>query len=235
MSLLHNFSAGTSSYTIVKETHLDSQSVDNLTKCIPLIGRVEDEIQSREEAYITEFLDYKIVVPANATRASRKIPFQTGEMPFGPVGPFKFPPNTKPVSSIVWFHSNGMSDLLKPIKIVLSHCLNCTNDDDLKHLVFMKAGDDDFEIDLNGEKEFVFHELREGEKEEEPIFTSVDGSLTTQHCCWYCIFQNVDREEIENARYCLTEAVSRQATDGKYEIRFILHYYLLPCMKVGYE
>ena len=63
-----------------------------------------------------------------------------------------------------------------------------------------------------------------------------DGTLTTRDNCWYAICEQlyeVPREEIDRARYCLTQAVPKHMTEGKYEIRFILSYFLQSCMKVS--
>ena len=213
---------------IVEETPETSTCLE-----MPLFGHAKHNIESREVEYTISFLDYKLVIPPHATRGGKDIPFQTGEMPYGPVGPFKFPPNTKPVSSVVWFCSDQMSDLEKPIKIVLSHCLKSPNEDSLKNLAFVKACDK--VSTQNRDKEFKFHIVTDEERDEEPLFTANDGTLVTRHACFFCIVEEVAREDIDHASYCLTEAFSHRATGGVYEIRFILSYYLSPCLKVRHD
>lgn len=199
---------------------------------MPLLGYTEHTIENRKEEYSISFLDYKLVIPPRATPEGRNISFQTGETHYGPVGPFKFPDNTRPVSSVVWFCSDEMSELEKPIKFVLSHCYKCSGEDDLPKLAFAKASDEEVTVNQRGEKEFTFHIVTEEEKEEEPIFTAKDGTLVTRHTCFYCIVERISREDIDHASYCLTEAVSLQAYEGVHDIRFILSYYLHPCIKV---
>ena len=77
--------------------------------------------------------------------------------------------------------------------------------------------------------------VREEEREEKPSIASDDGALTTRHRCWYAICEDlhrVSKDQVGSACYCLVEVVPKQMTEEKYEIHFILTFFLESCMKV---
>ena len=72
---------------------------------------------------------YSLTVPkGDISESLGLISTQCGVMPYGPLGPFKYPDGIKPVSPIVWFCSISSVEFQKPFEITIPHCLDCNSE-----------------------------------------------------------------------------------------------------------
>jgi hypothetical protein len=82
------------------------------------------------------------VIPEGAIPVGDSITIDIGVALFGP---FQYPPNIRPVSSVFWVSVRGHQNyrFLKPLRVTIEHCLNLSGCDDAEivdvGLQFMKA------------------------------------------------------------------------------------------------
>ena len=180
-------------------------------------------ISRRGFKYHSKDDDFTLTVPDGAVPTGNSISIQVGVVPYGPVGPFKYPDGIRPVSPIVWLCSIPKFEFQKPLELSLPHCIDCSNEDDCRSLTFLKADHTANQISK------VFHfEKTDGKASFAP--NTSHGTLSTTHFCLYCVGE-VNREDTDKANYCLV--VARPLRMEKIsKVYFCLTYFLETCLKV---
>ncbi len=143
-------------------------------------------------------------------------------------GPFRFPQNSKLVSTILWICGKKRKQLnfLKPIKIDLPHIIDCSNPEQSKNLTFAKAAHDSSLSD----RPFVFNEISDS-----TYFGTRSGTLSTKHACFLCILHKVPSQVIKNANYCLIKVFPKGAAPDMFEMNFCVTYALKTCIEVRFS
>ena len=188
-----------------------------------LIRTSKLNFSSRGGKYHSEEDDFTLIVPEGAIPTGDSISIQIGVVPYGPVGPFKYPAGVRPVSPIVWLCSAPKPDFQKPIELSLPHCIDCNNEDDCRSLTFLKAG----HTANQGTRVFHF-ELTDGKASFVP--NASYGTLSTTHFCLYCVGEYT-REDTDKANYCLVVARPLRMEKNS-KVHFCLTYFLKTCLKV---
>ena len=195
----------------------------------PLLARIQQlEFNSDGGTYHSPDDGYSLTVPKGAIPENMGlVSIQCGVIPYGPLGPFKYPDGVNPVSPIVWFCSTPSVEFQKPVEIVIPHCLDCKGEEDTQSLAFFKANHD-YIISDSDQKMFNFKKA-EGTASF-PLSTS-NGTLHTKHFCLFCVGV-YSREVTAHAKFCLITAkpvhIQRIC-----RIHFCLTYFLPTCIKVN--
>ena len=94
------------------------------------------ECDCSSQQYTLDGHDVTIIIPEGAVAEGEKVCFRVDVAMYGP---FVFPKNTQLISPIVWLHSleEGCVKLIKPLQIVIPHCLaGLTKDGLLRRQVY---------------------------------------------------------------------------------------------------
>lgn len=171
---------------------------------------------------------YSLIIPPGAIPQGDSISIECGVVPYGPLGPFKYPSGWNPVSPIVWFCPVGKIQFQRPIEIKLPHCFDCKSSEECKALDFLKA---DHTLPKIGEIDAEVFQFRPvgGQK----CFTpdSYIGTLHTTHFCFYCIASQYSVQHTDHTNFCLITAKPLR-TDRTFQLHFCLAYFLDTCIKV---
>ena len=196
----------------------------------PLLTRTQQlEFNSDGGTYHSQDDGYSLTVPKGAIPENMgSVSVQCGVIPYGPLGPFKYPDGVKPVSPIVWFCSTPNVEFQKPVEIVIPHCLDCQSEEDTQSLAFFKANHDDYTASDSGQKMFSFRKA-EGTASF-PLSTS-SGTLCSKHFCFFCVGV-YSREDTAHANFCLITAKPVHI-QRKCRLHFCLTYFLATCLKVN--
>jgi len=198
-----------------------------LLKLESLLVRTQQlNFNSRGDKYHSEDDDFTLTVPEGALPTGDSISIQVGVVPYGPVGPFKYPDGARPVSPIVWLCSTPKFEFQKPLELSLPHCIDCNNEEDCRSLTFLKAG----HTANQGSKVFHF-EKTDGKASFAP--NASYGTLSMSHFCLYCVVEYT-REDTDRVNYCLV-VVRPLRMEKISKIYFCLTYFLKTCLKVKHS
>ena len=140
------------------------------------------------------------------------------------IAPVKFSSNAKPVSAIIWLCMNVQ--LVKPIELQVSHCVNVETKDHSKTLQFAKCL-------IHHSREDVSTKTMEViEGGDFPIGKSY-GIIKIDHFCYYCI-QSIEAVDIPKNLY---EVITMKETQPNIRINlWNIHVCIIPslptCFKV---
>ena len=188
---------------------------------------IQLECDSNGLEYTVEDHDITLRVPRGAVAKNQTIHFEIGVALYGP---FVFPPNTQPISPIVWLCiSEGAVVLQKPFRLIVPHVLIGLTRDKLQYhqIEFAKAVHRGHS-GIDGKHQFVSCNSK-------PLFASSGSKsyavLESTHCCYYCLLNRVTFESARDAGYCLVR-IERPVMPKKNEVYFTAVYCLNTCIKV---
>ena len=147
-------------------------------------------------------------------------------------GPFRFPPNKLPISSIVWLCLMEEIDLKKPFEIEMPHIHQGLAKEDIQHyhICFAKA-DHTGLLDSDGQKYYQFEEVEDANH---VLFQSNHGILHIKHCCYLCVIEKKNPQVVIDADFCLAKVILKYSSRP---LRHVIHFYVtfdLPtCRKVN--
>ena len=163
----------------------------------------------------------------------------TLEVAFAPFGPgvgsqFILPKGMIPVSPAVWLCFSPQKKFSNPATLKLPHCFEPENQEDTKHLQFLKAEHDDISRDKGGQIVVTFRPVDKSSTKF-PLDTHY-GILEDRHFCIYCLGAYGSEEEvIGKINYSLT--ILTPTTYPKVELSTkvycILHFDLDGCRQVN--
>lgn len=140
-------------------------------------------------------------------------------------GPFKFPINTTQVSTILWLCARTKKSLkfTKPIEVRLSHFIDCSEQDEVGNLAFVRATHDSSLSD----KPFVFSEVTDP-----TTFVNNKGSVFIKQCGFVSIVHKAPKMVLEKTNFFLVNTVPKQILESKFEMNFTVVYGLKTCIEV---
>ncbi len=172
--------------------------------------------------------DIKIVFPKGFI-SQQSITFNYRVLNHELFGSHSFPSNIRPVSIMLALDPQERVQFLKPIEITIPHYIGLENEDDCASLKFLTASSDIH----TGQQKLDFKEVSEDMRFS--LFTSRKkiqyATLYAHHCCHFCVGV-IFREDTNKALFCLTQATSKDFTNGSFEVDLCIHYNLRTCMKV---
>jgi len=133
-------SSASASTEVQQQTPEEKCTEKELLQSESLLIRTQQlNISNKEFKYHSKDDDFTLTVPKGAVPNGDSISIQVGVVPYGPVGPFKYPDGIRPVSPIVWLCSIPKIEFQKPLELSLPHCIDCSDEDDCRSLTFLKA------------------------------------------------------------------------------------------------
>lgn len=150
-------------------------------------------------------------------------------------GPFIFPTSMARVSPVVWICCKQPIIFKKNIAITLPHCLKdvsthtCSSGNDLE-LQFMNADHNLHPTSSKKHSTFSFTPLDCGSRS---VFQPYTGTLTTSHCCFFCITANKTSPSfLKNVECCLTR-IDPKPWCLETTVYFCVSYFLKACFQVN--
>ncbi len=196
---------------------------------LPLISKIERyRVSSDGGTFSLKSHDITLKVPNSAVKDEHTVMIEVGVLMHGP---FIFPPNTRPISPILWVCVRNKIFFQKSIDITLPHFVNILpHEAKLLGMKFMKASHHP-RILPDGTREYVFNNVG---NDSATSFTSKLGTLKTHHFCFLCISANDSRALYQRSCYCLTR-VDPIIRNQRQEIYFIVSYLLKTCLQVSIQ
>ena len=179
--------------------------------------------------YTIEDHDITLRVPAGAVAENQTIDFETGVTLYGP---FVFPPNTQPISPIIWLCALDVVQLQKPFRLLVPHVLVGLTKDRLQHhqVEFAKAIHNDYTAH-SGQIKYKFKSC-----ESKPLFASSGSKsyavVESTHFCYNCIVGKVTPKLARDAGYCLVRIERPSVSFKRDEVYFTAVYFLNTCINV---
>ena len=173
--------------------------------------------------------DITIKIPPGAIYSGVHVNIEVGVLLHGP---FVFPEGFKPISPILWVCASPKIKFQKPVEIIMPHVLSNLNEKECRFhgVTFLKAHHSDHISQQKGDKKrFQFKSITSKAK-----FSSSQGSLNTNHFCFYCIAAKESQEFYQRASYCITRIEPKPWPSSYPEttIFFCVSYFLSTCIKV---
>ena len=196
-----------------------------------LVREGELQVDCKGKEYASPDDGYAFSIPPGSIPEGKTITFKHGIVSDGPFGPFEFPTDVRPVSSILSLHATIEQPLLKPIEIALPHIIHCENADDHKQLAVFKATCNDFRIGRNGEHIFSFKKVSSANLTIMMCQGFPYAKFSTCHCCYMC-YGVCSKEDTDNALFCFVEAIPRVIRQSRPLIHFCVIFFLPTCLKV---
>ena len=202
-------------------------------KCQPLLPLQckirKFKVNHTGKEYCIKSHDIVIKIPPLAVTVDVSIDVEVGVLLHGP---FVLPPNSRPISPIVWLCVKNKVNFHKPIDITIPHFIKDQPFDAKKlGIKFMKASHHTH-LFPNGKKMFSFNPVG---RDSTTHFTSLKGTLKTHHFCFLCIAAPDSKDLHEHAAYCLTrvDPLTWNPSIQRQEIYFIVSYFLSTCLQVS--
>ena len=175
-----------------------------------------------------------IDIPAGAIPEDLQLRLEVGMSLFGP---FKFQPNSSPISPILMLCPQEDIALQKPIKITLPHILDGLVDSDVEALgIRVTKADHQFLFSyLGGPLQCVFEDL---DLEQSKIsFETRDDKeyaiFSISHFCFLCLRQNTKCKSVKGKNYCISPMYPMETAQGSaLTYHFPVTYYVDPWIKV---
>ena len=152
---------------------------------------------SKEMNFVDKTNEFGLKIPEGAIPEGKSVTIDIGVALYGPS---QFPEGLRPVSPVFWvcIRDQKLFQFLKPVEVIIPHCINLENLDDIESLglTFLK-----------GDHETKPHQMYQFQQIEGGAFFKKCGVLETTHFCYLCISSKISKETIERAMFCVYAAI----------------------------
>lgn len=172
--------------------------------------------------------DIQLKVPHGAIKKRATVDIQVGVCLHGP---FAFPPNTQPVSPVIWLHVNSDVKLAKPVEITIPHCLHIrTTEGTATRMQFLKASCKSRATARGQTHKYQFSEL---DGKGVSTWEESSGTLATKQSSFLCIATNNTPATVSQTTYCLIMVIPRPINSSTWKIQCCITYFLKTCIQVS--
>ena len=179
--------------------------------------------------YTVEDHDVTLRIPEGTVSEGETIHFEIGVAMYGP---FIFPENTQPVSSIAWLCVlEDEIKLKKPFQFIFPHFLTGLSTEKLQY----------HQVELAKAYHCYFFEndqymYKFDHSTTKPLFSSTNqcksyAVFKSTHCCFYCLLAKSTPDLLMDAGYCLAR-IEQSLSSQTNEVYFAAFYFLDTCIRV---
>ena len=201
-------------------------TAEHIPKWMKPVGTLTD-CTSDGRSYYDKHSDFRLEIPEGAIPEGERIIVDIGVALYGP---YQYPKGLRSVSPVFWVCVRGRETFrfLKPVKIMIEHCLRLDSDTDTHSLglTFLKG---DHSESTN--QKYLLQRLQEDE-ECEFIANDNHAVLHTNHFCYQCIARNISKEFIYSANFAFLVFTPKDMVYSKpVPIFFFVIFLLEACIK----
>ena len=174
--------------------------------------------------YYDEHNDFGLEIPAGAIPEGESITIDIGVALYGP---FQYPEGLRPVSPVFWVCIRDRKDFqfLKPVKLIIPHCLELKQYDDIKSLglTFLKG-----DHEMNSQQMYQFQPA-EGDVLIDPL--KIHAVIKITHFCSLCLLIEDRRDLFEKEIFCLYSVIPHKISpDQPSDAYFFVTLHLKTCL-----
>ena len=179
--------------------------------------------------YTVDDHDIQLKVPRGAIKKRVTADIQIGVCLHGP---FAFPPNTQPVSPMIWLHIGPDVKLAKPVEIKIPHCLQFRAGEALppSKMQFLRAS---CKPRTASRGQLQNYQLSEIDSKGSFTLEESSGTLATKQSSFVCITANDTPATVSQTSYCLIPVLPRPINCSTWKIQCCVTYFLKTCIQVS--